>query len=216
MKPTDFQKLSVLDLCGEISESDKKILDEHLAKCRGCSNEFREMKQTLNFLNKLPAEEPSPAIRGVIMNAAAARKLRKKSMLEKAVDFLFNHQRAFKFVAVAGILLITFFMLQTFFKPAGNQQVGVKTTPNPAVTQTLPENGELSAVDIDQDIYAVKMEIQAAMSPPTGLNNALDFYGESYIPSSTCYEPFANSRPYRNLMSLNTRTEQLIQKAKTF
>ncbi|MCD4784305.1 MAG: zf-HC2 domain-containing protein [Candidatus Eremiobacteraeota bacterium] len=213
MKPTDFQKLSVKYLCGEISDRDKKMLEEHIADCEGCRKEFNEMKQACDLLEKLPAEEPAESARGKILDYAAKYRERKKKLWDYFLDFLYAHQRALRYAAAILLFLIGVMMILTHL---GDMTVKPGKSPKHPATETRGSISSALDVNPDKEIEKVKREINVAWLPQISFSDSTDFYSGITPGQDGYYMPYSNSRQYREYSSIQAEMDSIEEKIKKF
>ena len=166
MRPTDFQKLSVKYLYGEISKMEKKIFEEHLAVCEGCRKEFEEMKQAYRLLEKLPAEDPAISIRGKVLDYAAQYRERKKNLWDYFLDFLYTHKKSLRYATAVLMLFIGITMIFIYLgRTTSNRQT--KTSSHAGISSTLTTNNvsTVLTVDLDKKIKQVNRELSVAWLP---------------------------------------------------
>ena len=232
MKPTDFQKLSIQYLYGEISDKDRSAFEKHLKSCEGCRKELEEMRQTVNLLDKIPEEEPSPTIKSAILQYAAIQKTRKREFWEIMVDAIFAKKKAFRLVAAVFAIFIAFAMLIFYFRPppGGNVarsspspekvavtqktpiKIGVSGTPSPGDKESTENIAALSDSQLGKKISQLETQIKSVENPDVGFDDSMEFYqGETNIDDNR-YEPFVSSRPYRRITKLQAEAESLRKK----
>ncbi len=219
MKPTDFQRLSVQYLYGELSEEEKASFEAHLKKCEGCRNELEEMQQTTELLEKLPEVKPSPAIRGVVLHYASTEKLRKKTLWEFIGDLAHNHRKAFRFALALIMILIAFSLLIGHFRgPPGSKtanfsppprEVAINGTKTPTTGSPLTDVTRLEDSAFGERIGQVEREIKTAQLSDVSFSDSLDFYKGDFDSGNSGYETFADSRPYRRIFKLRMEAENI-------
>ena len=219
MKPTDFQRLSVQYLYGEISDEDKSSFESHLKKCEGCRNELEEMKQTVNLLGKLPEAEPSTAVRGAVLQYAAEARLKKKTLWEIMGDLICNNRKAFNFALGIVMMLITFSLLIGYFRgPSESEMAGsspppakvaVSGTETPTARTSPPDLTKLEDSVFGKKIGQVEKEIKTAKLSDISFSDSVDFYRGDFDACGSGYETFVDSRPYRKIFKLRVEAENV-------
>lgn len=219
MKPTDFQRLSIQYLYGELSDEEKSSFEAHLKKCEGCRNELEEMKQTMELLEKLPEVEPAPPIRGAVLQYAAAARLKKKTLWEFIGDLISNHRKAFRFATAIVMIFFAFSMLIWHFRgpPVTEKakssplpsKIGVTGTETPTVTESPSDMAKLEDSEFGEKIGKVEREIKTARISDISFSDSVDFYRGDFDAGGSGYETFSDSRPYRKIYKLRMEAENV-------
>lgn len=219
MKSTDFQRLSVQYLYGELTDEEKSSFEAHLKDCEGCRNELEEMKQTVDLLEKMPETEPSPAIRRAVLQYATSARLRKKTFWEFIEDLVCNNRKAFRFAMAIIMILIAFSLLIGHFRgpPVSEtarssplpSKVAIGKTESPTAGQSPAEIEKLTNSAIEEKIGKVEKEIKTAQLSDLSFSDSMDFYKGDFDTGGSGYEAFADSRPYRKIFRLRMEAENV-------
>lgn len=215
MKPTDFQKLSVLYLYNEISAKEKKIFEKHLESCEKCRNELKSMKKVVDSLEALPEECPDDKVKQQIIMRSYANIAGKKTFSKKAALLLMKHQRVFRALAALLIFIAGLTMIISYVQDQTALQMKAINKPNETV-YIGEDNREDSLTDLchtvfEERIYNLYQDLENSGKGEfyTNLDNAIDFYQEKSSREDFSYSPFIDSRPYRELVSLQNEAYEL-------
>lgn len=150
-----IQDLIKLYYLKEIDSQNKQVLDEHLAGCTACQQEFNHTGNLFITLDKQAQEQPPQHILNN-MNAKIEQRLAKKSLLVfQLPEFLLPHPL---FVPIMAILLVVIglFVVERMYTNDYETEVAIiaEVEPDTAVLAHNEENISMEAEVLDRIMLA--------------------------------------------------------------
>jgi hypothetical protein len=212
MHQTEFQHLSVLYLYGELSGHRKKRFEEHLSTCEGCRKEFEELKETFGLLSELPAENPAPDLRRIVLEKAIAHRDRKKSLTDLVSSYMFRFRKVLRFGLAMVFMFVGIFMIISHITPQNSSQnhQGIQASASPS------ENANtILAANIDGDIDTLNTQLKSAEMDSRGASDVADLSVDSSS-GSRFYPQFSDPTDYGEYMSLKSEADDIVKMMKSF
>jgi|GEM_PF-3424493 len=147
---THFKELFEPYLMGELSEPEKRRLEEHLKECASCSAEFEKERNLVSMLQSLE-KNPAPELLRTRVIARLEKQQVSKAPLFDSVKRLFTWSRLRLVTGAAAAILVMIWGMHIFLKPGALE----RTMPS---AQRMEKQRAVPAMSLSEDLKS-KIEI---------------------------------------------------------
>ena len=140
----EIQKLLSPYCGGDLSETDRELVDQHAISCTACRTELAELKTTLQLLRSFPEVEPPPWLAARIMAQLKEAKREKRGWLQRFF-FPLHIKLPLETLAVLMVCVTGYYLTRTVEPEMSRSVMQQQTVPAAPQAVQIQEENKMSA-----------------------------------------------------------------------